>query len=126
MHGFIVSEEAGGGKSGTRFKINYERKIKLFMIKDWILNHPRIVIPALAALIATITVIIFDPIRTFFIELKIKSTMQHEENPILQWVRAQVSKTNMFSFGKKKPDPRGLAAIWEDRQNDIGETRVGL
>lgn len=126
MHGFIVSEEAGGGKSGTRFKINYERKIKLFMIKDWILNHPRIVIPALAALIATITVIIFDPIRTFFIELKIKSTMQHEENPILQWVRAQVSKTNMFSFGKKKPDPRGLAAIWEDRQNDITQLQAWL
>lgn len=126
MHGFIVSEEAGGGKSGTRFKINYERKIKLSMIKDWILNHPRIVIPALAALIATITVIIFDPIRTFFIKLKIKSTLQHEENSILQWVRAQVSKANMFSFGKNKSDPRGLAAIWEDRQKDISQLQAWL
>ncbi|KAJ6035173.1 hypothetical protein N7499_002391 [Penicillium canescens] len=126
MHGFIVSEEAGGGKSGTRFKINYERKIKLSMIKDWILNHPRIVIPALAALVATITVIIFDPIRTFFIKLKIKSTFQHEENPILQWVRAQASKANMFSFGKNKSDPRGLAAIWEDRQKDISQLQAWL
>ena len=126
MHGFIASEEAGGGKSGTRFKINYERKIKLSMIKDWILNHPRIVIPALAALIATITVIIFDPIRTFFIKLKIKSTLQHEENPILQWVRAQASKANMFSFGKNKSDPRGLAAIWEDRQKDISQLQAWL
>ncbi|CAI7620541.1 unnamed protein product [Penicillium glandicola] len=126
MHGFIVSEEAGGGKSGTRFRINYERKIKLFMIKDWILNHPRLVIPAIAALIATITVIIFDPIRTFFITLKIKSSFQSGDNPVLQWVRKQVSKANLFSFGKRKSDPRGLAAIWEDRQKEITQLRAWL
>ncbi|KAK4870364.1 hypothetical protein LT330_005418 [Penicillium expansum] len=126
MHGFIVSEEAGGGKSGTRFKINYERRIKLSMIKDWILNHPRLVIPAIAALIATITVIIFDPIRTFFITLKIKSSFQSEENAVLQWVRRQASKASMFSFGKRKSDPRGLAAIWEDRQAEISQLRAWL
>ncbi|CAG8906920.1 unnamed protein product [Penicillium egyptiacum] len=126
MHGFIVSEEAGGGKSGTRFKINYERKIKLFMIKDWILNHPRLVIPAIAALIATITVIIFDPIRTFFVTLKIKSSYQSEENPVLQWVRKQASKASMFPFAKRKSDPRGLAAIWDDRQTEIAQLRAWL
>ncbi|KAJ6188897.1 hypothetical protein N7519_003805 [Penicillium mononematosum] len=126
MHGFIVSEEAGGGHSGTRFKINYERKIKLFMIKDWILNHPRLVIPAIAALIATITVIIFDPIRTFFVTLKIKSSFQSEENPVLQWVRKQASKASMFPFGKRKSDPRGLAAIWEDRKTEIAQLRAWL
>jgi hypothetical protein len=126
MHGFIVSEEAGGGKSGTRFKINYERKIKLFMIKDWILNHPRLVIPAIAALIATITVIIFDPIRTFFVTLKIKSSFQSEESPVLQWVRKQASKASMFPFGRRKSDPRGLAAIWEDRQTEIAQLRAWL
>ncbi|KAJ5145604.1 uncharacterized protein N7515_000168 [Penicillium bovifimosum] len=126
MHGFVVSEAGGGGKSGTKFKINYERKIKLSMIKDWILNHPRLVIPAIAALIATITVIIFDPIRTFFITLKIKSSFQGEENPVLEWVRRQASKANMFSFGKRRSDPRGLAAIWEDRQNDIAQLRAWL
>ncbi|KAJ5836114.1 hypothetical protein N7447_002140 [Penicillium robsamsonii] len=126
MHGFIVSEEGGGGKSGTRFRINYERKIKLFMIKDWILNHPRLVIPAIAALLATITVIIFDPIRTFFITLKIKSSFQSGENPVLQWVREQASKASMFSFGKRKSDPRGLAAIWEDRQKEIVQLRAWL
>ncbi|KXG52650.1 Mitochondrial escape protein 2 [Penicillium griseofulvum] len=126
MHGFIVSEKAGGGKSGTRFRINYERRIKLFMIKDWILNHPRLVIPAIAALLATITVIIFDPIRTFFITLKIKSSFQSGENPVLQWVREQASKASMFSFGKRKSDPRGLAAIWEDRQKEIAQLRAWL
>ena len=38
--GYVVREAEGGGKTGTRFKINYERKIRLSMIKDWIFNHP--------------------------------------------------------------------------------------
>lgn len=126
MHGYLVSEAEGGGKAGTRFRINYERKIKMSMIKDWIFSHPRIVIPALAALVAAITVIVFDPIRTFFIKMKIKSTLQTEENAVLQWVRKQASKANMIYFGHRKADPRGLAAIWEDRQKDISQLQAWL
>lgn len=125
MHGYTASETDGGGKTGTRFKINYERKIRLSMIKDWVFNHPRIVIPAIAALVAAITVIVFDPIRTFFIKVKIKSTLQ-TENTILQWIRAQVSKANMIYFGQRRADPRGLTAIWEDRQKDITQIQAWL
>lgn len=126
MHGYVVSEAEGGGKAGTRFKINYERKIKMSMIKDWLFNHPRIVIPALAALVAAITVIIFDPIRTFFIKMKVKSTLQTEENAVFQWIRKQASKANMIYFGHRRADPRGLAAIWEDRQKDISQLQAWL
>jgi hypothetical protein len=126
MHGYVVREAEGGGKTGTRFKINYERKIKLSMIKDWCVNHPRIVIPAIAALVAAITVIIFDPIRTFFIKVKIKSTLHTEDYPVVQWVRKQVSKANRMYFGNRRTDPRGLAAIWEDRQNDISQLQAWL
>jgi hypothetical protein len=126
MHGFVASEENGGGKAGTKFKINYERKIKLSVVKDWLLNHPRIVIPALAALVAAITVIIFDPIRTFFIEMKIKSTLQTSENQVIQWIRKQASKANIAYFGHRRADPRGLAAIWEDRQKDISQVQAWL
>lgn len=125
MHGYTASEKDGGGKTGTRFKINYERKIRLSMIKDWVFNHPRIVIPAIAALVAAITVVVFDPIRTFFIKVKIKSTLQ-TENTILQWIRAQVSKANMIYFGQRRADPRGLTAIWEDRQKDISQIQAWL
>ena len=67
MHGFKVSEENGGGKFGTVLKMKYERKIKFSAIKDWILNHPRIVIPAIAALIAATTVVVFDPFALFLL-----------------------------------------------------------
>ncbi|KAF7595160.1 mitochondrial escape protein 2 [Aspergillus hancockii] len=126
MHGFTIPEHEGGGKSSTRLKINYERKIKFSMIKDWILNHPRIVIPAIAALVAAITVTIFDPIRTFFIKMKIKATLQVEENSVVRWIRKQVSKANIIGLGSRTPDPRGLTAIWEDRQGDIAQLQSWL
>ncbi|KAE8350759.1 mitochondrial escape protein 2 [Aspergillus coremiiformis] len=126
MHGFTIPEHEGGGKSGTRLKINYERNIKLSIVKDWILNHPRIVIPAIAALIAAITVTIFDPVRTFFIKMKIKATLQVEENSVWWWIRRQVSKANIIGLGYRTSDPRGLTAIWEDRQEDISQLQAWL
>ena len=125
-HGFTIPEQEGGGKSGTRVKIKYERNIKLSVIKDWILNHPRIVIPAIAALIAAITVTVFDPIRTFFIEMKIKATLQTEENSIFKWIRNQANKANIIYFGHRRTDPRRLTAIWEDRQGDIKQLQSWL
>lgn len=41
-------------------------------ITDFISNHQRISVPAILALLATLAVIIFDPIRQFFIEEKIE------------------------------------------------------
>ena len=61
MHGYEVTEAEGGGKAGTILRLGYEQKIKGHWIRDWLLNHPRIVIPALVALITGITVVIFDP-----------------------------------------------------------------
>lgn len=125
IHGFTIPPEGGGSNSGTRVKIKYERKIRLSMIKDWLLSHPRIVIPAAAALIAAITVTVFDPIRTFFIKMKIKATLHTEGNKFVQWIRYQVSKANIY-FGQSKSDARGLTAIWEDRQSDISQLNSWL
>lgn len=126
LHGFTAFEEHGGGKAGTRLKMKYERKIKLFMIKDWIFNHPRIVIPALAALIAAISVTIFDPMRTFFIKMKIKETLPIEDNDVVHWIRTQLNKANIMYFGDRRADPRGFDAIWEDRQGDISQLQSWL
>jgi hypothetical protein len=61
LHGLLIPESQGGGKTGTLLRLSYEAKVKTNWIKDWIFGHPRIVIPALAALVAAITVAIFDP-----------------------------------------------------------------
>jgi hypothetical protein len=61
MHGYLVSEAEGGGKLGTILRLKYEQKIKPRYIRDWIFNHPRIIIPIIAALIAGTVAIVFDP-----------------------------------------------------------------
>ena len=61
MHGYKVSEAEGGGKSGTVLRLSYEQRIKAHWVRDWIVSHPRIVIPIVAAVVAGITVAIFDP-----------------------------------------------------------------
>jgi hypothetical protein len=61
IHGFVVDEAKGGGKTGTVLRISYDRKAKTNWMKDWLVNHPRIVIPIAAALLAGLSVVIFDP-----------------------------------------------------------------
>jgi hypothetical protein len=126
MHGFKVSEQNGGGKCGTVLKLKYQRRIKLFMIKDWIISHPRIVIPAIAALIAALTAVVFDPIRTFFIKMKVKSTLPIEDNPVVRWVSNQASKANIMYFGHHGADRATRTAIWQDRQEDITQLQSWL
>ncbi|EEH21298.2 hypothetical protein PABG_03529 [Paracoccidioides brasiliensis Pb03] len=120
LHGYKVSEAEGGGKSGTLLKITYEGKVKGKWIRDWLFNHPRIVIPIFAALLATITVIVFDPIRTFCIKIRIKRPLHLDENMIWQWVQRQASKaTDIISFRRQHAESGGLKAVWEDRKSDI-------
>ena len=61
MHGFVLREADGGGKSGTLLRIGYEQVAKAHWIRDWLSSHPRVVFPLLAALAAAIAVAIFDP-----------------------------------------------------------------
>lgn len=44
MHGFRVLEEAGGGKAGTELRLSYEQPMKAHMIRDWIVNHPLVLL----------------------------------------------------------------------------------
>ena len=61
LHGYVVSDAEGGGKAGTVLRLAYERKVKTNWIWDWMSGHTRIVVPVFAALVAAITVAIFDP-----------------------------------------------------------------
>lgn len=61
MHGYTVLPADGGSCAETILKLEYEKRKKAHWIRDWLVGHPRIVIPAVAALFATITVAIFDP-----------------------------------------------------------------
>ncbi|KAI9683753.1 MAG: mitochondrial escape protein 2 [Bathelium mastoideum] len=122
LHGFIVSEAMGGGPGGTVLRLTYERKTKDHWIKDWIFNHPRIVVPVIAAIVAGITVAVFDPIRTFFIKAHITKAFHVEENRVWRWFKTQATDL----FHRKADDDAGMEAIWDDRKGNIDQIGAWL
>lgn len=127
MHGFILVEEHGGGKSGTLLKLSYEPKVRGKWIRDWLASHPRIVIPVVAALIAALSVSIFDPIRTWSIRLHITHGLHLEQNKYYQWVMQQLSRGyDYVRFGSKKSEDAGLDAIWEDRHSQMQQLKTWM
>lgn len=127
MHGFKILPEAGGGQSGTILKISFQQKVKTHWVRDWLFSHPRIVIPAIAALVAALTVAIFDPIRTFFIKTHITQAFHLEGNIVGKWVQNQVNRANdILRFRQRRQDDDTLEVLFEDRQGAITQIKTWL
>ncbi|KAL5329094.1 hypothetical protein ACEPPN_002603 [Leptodophora sp. 'Broadleaf-Isolate-01'] len=112
MHGLKVTEAEGGGAAGTQLRLSFQQRDKAHWIWDWLTSHPRVVIPAVAALLATATVAVFDPIRTFFIKAHIEHSFHLQDNRLYQWFKSQA--TDIFTFRRKRSEEASL--IWEDRK----------
>lgn len=122
VHGLKTS-----GDRKAILKITYQSRVKGRWIRDWMFNHPRIVIPALAALLASITVVVFDPIRTFCIKIKIKYLLNSESGGVWEWLRRQFKKANILSLHPhRKTESSMLAAIWDDRKADIEQIHTWM
>ncbi|KAF2003036.1 hypothetical protein P154DRAFT_520389 [Amniculicola lignicola CBS 123094] len=124
LHGFLVAETEGGGKKGTVLRLGYEERIKAHWIRDWLFNHPRVVIPILAALIATITVAVFDPVRTWFIKEHITRSLHFQDNKIYKWIKGYAS--NILSRYRHHKDDVGMEAVWDDRKGNIEQIQTWL
>ncbi|KAK9476715.1 RNA12 protein-domain-containing protein [Lipomyces japonicus] len=86
LHGMTAPE-------GTKIHIYYEPTSQKHFLREWIFGHPRIVIPAIAALLAGLTVIIFDPIRTWFIKQKITKRFSLVDNKYVAYLRSLFNST---------------------------------
>ena len=127
MHGYVVSPEEGGGKTGTLLKLSYDSKKKTYWLWDWMSNHPRIVLPLLVALIGAASVAVFDPIRTFFIKMHITHGLHLEDQFIFKWIRSQFMRGyDIIRFRKEKRDDDNLRIVWEDRQGPINQLKTWL
>ncbi|KAG6265389.1 hypothetical protein E4U49_001038 [Claviceps purpurea] len=122
MHGFVVREAMGGGKTGTLLRLSYSRKEKVHSFWNWMTNHPRIVIPILAALLAAASVIIFDPIRTFFIKLHVSHSLRFKESRLYKWFKSQ---TDSLSF-RQSQHMDCLGTVWNHRRELIEQLRNWL
>ncbi|KAI9470931.1 MAG: RNA12 protein-domain-containing protein [Benjaminiella poitrasii] len=81
LHGFAVD--------GTRVNILYERQLRTNIVKDWLINHPRITVPLIAAIFAGATYAVFDPIRVFCISSKITQRFNLDEYAVYRWLRKE-------------------------------------
>ncbi|EOO03562.1 putative mitochondrial escape protein 2 protein [Phaeoacremonium minimum UCRPA7] len=124
MHNFVVPENEGGGKLGTKIRMSYEQKVKAHHIWSWVTNHPRIVIPVVAALIAGLTVIIFDPIREFFIKAHIQHKFRLTNSKLYKWFKRQTN--DILSFRRQKGEEAGLKALFTHRRDAIDSIRTWL
>ena len=128
LHGFTVPPEEGGGQVGTVFRITYEKKERFGWARNWIFDHPRIVIPLLAALIAGISITVFDPIRTLSIRAHITRAFHVEDNVIFKWFRTHSEDliNKVKSLGGRDTSDAGMQVVWEDRKGEIDQIRAWL
>lgn len=124
LHGFLVPETLGGGKDGTKLRISYERKVKAHSIWTWIANHPRLVIPVVAGLLAAITVAIFDPIRQFFVRAHIQQTFRLSDNQVYRWLKTRT--TDLLPFGHGKSGQDNFNEVWKHRRDLIDQIQTWL
>lgn len=123
LHGFVVSSAQGGGKNGTKLRLSYVQKEKAHSIWNWLTTHPRIVIPIVAALIAGVSVVIFDPIREFFITVHVQHSLRYTDWRIYKWFKSQA---DTFSFYRKEEHIEGLDTIWKHRKDLIEQLQSWL
>ena len=128
LHGLTVDATQGGGQNGTLLRVTYQKQERFHWIKDWLVNHPRIVIPLLAALVAGISIAIFDPLRTLSIKAHITRSFHIEDNVVFKWFKRQsqdiIDRVNIL---RKKNDPEGgMSVVWEDRKDEIEQIQAWL
>jgi hypothetical protein len=123
LHGFVVSET----KVPVRLRVSYETRRRSNALWAWLTSHPRLVIPVLAAALAAVTVVVFDPIRQFFIRSRIQQTYKVDNNRIVKWFKSQTNDI-MTTFGKPKRSPTetALNAVWTHRRNLVDQMRAWL
>ncbi|KAK3372900.1 RNA12 protein-domain-containing protein [Lasiosphaeria ovina] len=122
MHGFILREE--GSKTATRLRLSYEQRVKAHRIWDWISNHPRIVIPIVAAFLAAFTVAVFDPIREYFVKAHVQRSFEFTNSKLYKWFKRQADDIRVFR--KRRNEHEGLNALFTHRKDLIDSIHSAL
>ena len=118
LHGLVLKDEEGAGKGLViRLKLSYEYYERGSWMKDWMANHPRIVIPLVAALVAFIASVVFDPIRTTSVKLHITRLLHITDNRMLKMLLSRTS--DILGHHQRREDATALNAIWTDRRTHI-------
>ncbi|KAG8526163.1 uncharacterized protein KY384_000156 [Bacidia gigantensis] len=125
VHGYTIPPNQGGGSAGSNLKLTYQGDKKPHLFWDWLINHPRILFPLLAALLGTAAVAIFDPIRTFSIKAHVTRSFHITDNKIYKWFMSQATRANqLLNIRRKKGDDTQI--MWDDRKDSIEKLNTWL
>ncbi|KAJ1307477.1 hypothetical protein OPQ81_001576 [Rhizoctonia solani] len=116
------------GTKITRLSMLYDQPIKEKAIRNWLANHPRIVLPVLAFLIGTITYTVFDPIRELSVQGKVMNWFDYRDYALYKWLRENAYERIASTFSGKRLD-EGEAeepAIWKERKDAKATLRAYL
>ncbi|RVD88473.1 uncharacterized protein DFL_002658 [Arthrobotrys flagrans] len=101
----------------TQLRILYSPAVKAHTIRKWILDHPKIVLPILAALIATFAIAVFDPIRTFFVRAHITHSLDFGSKA---WTWFKGAASTYLILSKQGTEGSGdLSVLWEERKETV-------
>lgn len=132
FRGSICSKNCISGLkiNDTTLHIQYVQKDTKNMLTDWIVNHTRISVPLIFALLAGLAVLIFEPIREFFIENKITHQFTFDRNnKYLKWIYLLANST-VSSFQKyifNKDDAGNVKrALWSERMDVVKELKLWI
>lgn len=89
-------------------------------IKDWVVGHPRISVPIIAALVAGLTYAVFDPIRVFFIVSNVTQRFNPESYSIYQWFRRETWARIVPGSNRSIVEHQNL---WQDDHEDIEKVK---
>ena len=128
LHGYTVDQDEGGGSNGTLLRLTYQQQQKFGWIKEWMFSHPRIVVPLLAALVAGISIAIFDPLRTLAVKAHITRAFHVEDNVVYKWFQRQskilINRVKLLQrYRHAEP---GMSAVWEERKDEIEQIQAWL
>ncbi|KAF3184452.1 mitochondrial escape protein 2 [Orbilia oligospora] len=109
----------------TQLRILYSRTVKAHTIRKWIIDHPKIVVPIILAVIAAIAIAVFDPIRTFFVEAHITHSLDFGSKA-WTWFKGAASTYLILNKKSGTEGTGDLSVLWEERKETVETVKSWL
>lgn len=125
----------GADVGGTIVHIHYKKRVNDHWFPTLIRDHPRIAIPLILALMAGFAVLIFDPIRSWFIKEKIKGELDWSKSLWFReiwrgWITTRNKVKGLLSFQQSEDAEWELWSeiddLMEERNQKAKEIKIWL
>lgn len=117
------SSEDSKDVPSTTLRILYGERERAHYVRDWLASHPRLVLPAVVALIGAISYAIFDPVRTLAVKARISGALDVRQYRALTWLRSEtIGRLGL----DKKGHGGGFGAGASDADDDVAGTAARM